>query len=396
MENKNGYLYALDGIRALALLLIFNFHLWQQSWITYKITICGKTILDFYIWQRFGYIAIDIFFVISGFGLFYPVAREMFGETAHISWKRFYIKRAKRILPGYYFMLIVLMIFPALSYGISGASPVSEIIKHYGLHALFLHIYNNSTSGTVISTAWTLGIEAAFYLVFPFIASIFRKKPAAAFAGMFVLEQGIRLYMAARLQLTLAVMNFPLAYIDIFGIGMLSAYFTVAARHKLKMDRLKVFMTVLSMLFISVIYYYAKWLSGAKTDGVDGAAYQRLLYRFILAWASAGLIFTSVYSVRLWSRVILGNKVFLFLSSISYSFFLWHQNINIFLKRFNIPHSDMNPVMNDRPAMIVYSILSLALSLAISIFSTYVIEKPFLKSGKQEWKGTKKWKNERK
>ncbi|MDD6484994.1 MAG: acyltransferase [Clostridiales bacterium] len=386
MKNKrkdsiDGYLYALDGIRAVSLLLIYIFHLWQQSWIFYRVQIGDKTLLDLTIWQRYGYIAIDIFFVISGFCLFYPIAREMFGECKHTTWKQFYIKRARRIIPGYYFVLIMLLIFPVFSYGVSASTPPGELLKHYGLHALFLHIYNNSTAGTTAGTAWTLGVEAAFYLVFPLAAAMFKKHPIGAFFALFALGQGTRLFIAANLELTQVAVDFPLGYADIFGAGMLSAYFTVMLRNRFDMKRTEGFMTVISVLLIMMIYFYTKWMGSAKLEGYDAQTYHRLLYRFILAWSAAALILTSVYSIPLWSRIILGNRVFVFLSSISYSFFLWHQNIHIMLKELNIPHSDMNPVMNDKKAMIGFSLLSITLSLAISVFSTYVIERPIAKYG---------------
>ena len=100
-KSISGYLPALDGLRAVSLILVFMFHNWQASWIAYKIALPnGKFLFDFEIFQRYGYIAIDSFFVLSGFALFYPVARAMFGESKEISWKEFYIKRARRILPA--------------------------------------------------------------------------------------------------------------------------------------------------------------------------------------------------------------------------------------------------------------------------------------------------------
>ena len=76
-----GYLYALDGMRAISLIFIVIFHTFQQSWIFYNLKISpDKYLFNFEIFQRYGYVAIDSFFVLSGFCLFYPIARSMFGE----------------------------------------------------------------------------------------------------------------------------------------------------------------------------------------------------------------------------------------------------------------------------------------------------------------------------
>ena len=90
-----GYLYALDGMRAISLIFIVIFHTFQQSWIFYNLKISpDKYLFNFEIFQRYGYVAIDSFFVLSGFCLFYPIARSMFGECEFRGWKNFFIKRA--------------------------------------------------------------------------------------------------------------------------------------------------------------------------------------------------------------------------------------------------------------------------------------------------------------
>lgn len=96
-----GYLYALDGMRAISLIFIVIFHTFQQSWIFYNLKISpDKYLFNFEIFQRYGYVAIDSFFVLSGFCLFYPIARSMFGECEFRGWKNFFIKRARRIYPS--------------------------------------------------------------------------------------------------------------------------------------------------------------------------------------------------------------------------------------------------------------------------------------------------------
>lgn len=57
-----GYLYALDGMRAISLIFIVIFHTFQQSWIFYNLKISpDKYLFNFEIFQRYGYVAIDFF-----------------------------------------------------------------------------------------------------------------------------------------------------------------------------------------------------------------------------------------------------------------------------------------------------------------------------------------------
>ena len=392
MENNKrentipGYLYALDGLRAVSLILIFIFHSWQASWITYKIALpSGRYLFDFEIFQRYGYIAIDSFFVLSGFGLFYPVARAIFGEGGKISWREFYIKRIRRIVPAYFLMLFILLLFPVLSYNIYNTKSISETFVHFFTHMTFTHIYNDLTAGSVISTAWTLGIEAAFYLVFPLIAEPFSKRPFWTFFIMFIIGQGSRIFTAGCLDLTSqAITSFPLLYTDIFGWGMLSAYCVVLARNTLKLqDTLKPFMTVISILSLVVVYFFIKWLSQFNMPDydTDASAAFRMIYRFIADGAFALFLFSTPFAYSFWHKKIWGNRFFIFLSTISYSFYLWHQNIHIFLKKINVPYTTHPPPMTDSSAMDGFVVLSIILSLLTAVISTYCIELPISRYG---------------
>ncbi len=376
----SAYLPVLDGLRAVCALLIFVFHDWQQTWLSAKFQIGGH-ILNLEPIQRYGYIAIDAFFVMSGFCLFYPTARSMFGECKKCTWKEFYIKRARRILPAYYLMLIILLIFPALSYTAYNVNSAADVAKHFGLHALFLHIYDPSAGGSVISTAWTLGIEAAFYAAFPFIDFVFRKKPAAVFAVMFAAAQALRLYTASAPNVGMYRMQNPLLYLDIFGAGMLSAYCVVYFRHKGAAGRdTRAALTIVSVLCLVCVYMYMLWMGSARIEGMDAQSYHRLLYRWIPAWLFALFIFSASYSAEKWQK-FWGNRFFVFMSGISYSFYLWHQNIHIALRKAHIPPTPAEPVMSDRPAMVIFALLSISISIAAAVISTYAVEKPIVRYG---------------
>lgn len=384
-ERIPGYIYALDGLRAVALIFIVMFHTWQQSWIFANIQLT-KTIklFDLEIIQRYGYIAIDIFFVLSGFCLFYPIARDMLGESKFTGWKQFFIKRARRIYPSYILMLALCLIFPALSYVVYDTNSAADVAKHFISHVFFVHTWNSKTLSSTISTAWTMGIEVQFYLLFPLICIPFRKKPVLTFLGMVIAGMGLRLWLVGNVNVSPMIMHAIMPeYLDVFGWGMICAYFVVYARNKLKcIGELKLYMTIISALFVLAAVGYIYWLRGAslpKEYSTD--VYFRFIYRGLFAMIIAGFIFTACFSYDFWQRKIWGNKFFIFLSSISYTVYLWHQNIYILLKKLNIPYSNANPVMNDRTAMEGMVFICITASIIIGVIVTKYIEGPIVKYG---------------
>lgn len=387
MDNRkkdiSGYLPILDGLRALSVIFIFIFHDWQQSWLTFVIPLSPtKNLFSLEIMQRYGYIAIDSFFVLSGFCLFYPVARAMFGECEKQSWKEFYKKRARRILPAYYVLLFLVLIFPPLSTS-TYTHDLPTILKQFGLHATFLHIFFPDTAGSIIGVAWMLGTEVWIYIVFPFIAEAFKKKPVLTCIGMVAISQVTRLYIAGFTDTATNVMSNPLGYLDVFGFGMVAAYFVVRTRNNVKnIGAAKIPLTVMSILSLVIVYMYTKFMGSLQIKDLnDVPTYFRLCTRWFADFFIAAFLYTGAFSAKIWSEKIMGNRFFVFMSGISYSFFLWHQNIHILLRKLNIPYTKAARPVDDRAAMEGYVVLSVVLSITIAVLSTYLIEKPIAKYG---------------
>ena len=385
-ERIPGYLYALDGLRAISLILILMYHTWQHSWIFYDFRLSANINLNgLVLFQRYGFVAIDAFFVLSGFCLFYPIARDMFGERPFGGWKDFFVKRLRRIYPSYVLMLVLLVIFPSLSWITNNISDPRGIARHFFSHLFFVHNLADDTLGSMISTAWTMPIEVQFYLIFPLLCIPFRKKPVATFCAMSLVGVGLRLALLCCTDISrLVIQAIPFCYLDVFGCGMISAYFVVYARNRLKNLRaIRVPMTLLSAACLAAGVGYTIWLSQMRLpQGVSGGdAYFRFLYRGLFAACMAGFLFTACFSCDFWEKKLWGNRFFVFLSSISYTVYLWHQNIYIFLKRFNIPYTTADPVMNDRAAMEGMVFLCLSASLIIGVLVTKYIEGPIVKYG---------------
>ena len=229
-----------------------------------------------------------------------------------------------------------------------------------------------------------MGIEVQFYLLFPLICIPFRKKPLLTFTGMFIFSHILRYVLLGTVNVSeMTIQAITPAYLDVFGWGMISAYFVVMARNKIKnIDKLKLCMTIMSALCIFIAIGYMYWIREARLpEGYNANVYFRFLYRTIFSAAIAGFIFTACFSYDFWEKKIWGNRFFVFLSGISYTVYLWHQNLYIFLKKINVPYSTQNPVMNDRPAMEGMVLICLTLSVVIGVVVTKYIETPIVKYG---------------
>ena len=109
--------------------------------------------------QRFGWIGVDLFFVLSG----YLIAGQLIGPLARgqaLSLSRFFWRRSLRILPAYLVVLAVYFFLPALREypTIPPAWKFLTFVQNLGLHG-----------GTAFSHAWSLCIEGQFYLLLPFL-----------------------------------------------------------------------------------------------------------------------------------------------------------------------------------------------------------------------------------
>lgn len=146
-------------------------------------------------WPSGGFVGVDIFFVISGFLITGLLLREQ-ERTGTISFKGFYKRRAKRILPA---SLLVLAVTLGASYFVFGAARFTSVLWDGLAAALFAGNWRFAAVGTdyfqadgpvsPIQHYWSLAVEEQFYFVWPWIMLLIfalvarRGKPGAARAG---------------------------------------------------------------------------------------------------------------------------------------------------------------------------------------------------------------------
>lgn len=153
---------ALDGLRAVAAVLVVFFHYGGPDWLQ-------------------GWAGVQMFFVLSGFLITTLMLREE-QRTGRISLKEFYLRRAFRILPVYYVVLLVTVVGSAL-FGTFTSNGIGPALKY------FLTFTNEFAAHSPYDQSWTLGIEQKFYLVWPLVAValgtvVLRRRAGAALLCM--------------------------------------------------------------------------------------------------------------------------------------------------------------------------------------------------------------------
>jgi peptidoglycan/LPS O-acetylase OafA/YrhL len=148
----------LDLLRALAIVVVVIYHAGIMGF-----PMPGRV-------HRWGWIGVDLFFVLSGYliggQLLAPLARG--GE---INLRRFFARRALRIMPAYFVILAIYIFLPMWR----------EYPEMYPWWKFLLSIQNIALhGGTAFSHAWSLAVEDQFYLTLPFILLLVNRWPRSA------------------------------------------------------------------------------------------------------------------------------------------------------------------------------------------------------------------------
>jgi peptidoglycan/LPS O-acetylase OafA/YrhL len=154
----------LDGVRAMACLIVIAYHVHYfvniKYGLIYEFGAAGRAVL------QSGWSGVTLFFVLSGFLLFMPYTKAMLFEKEWPSMRTFYLRRALRILPGYYVALFLLIL---LQY------PEYLHLDHLRQLTLFLTFLMDapSTYQHINGPFWTLAVEWQYYMLLPLLALAF-------------------------------------------------------------------------------------------------------------------------------------------------------------------------------------------------------------------------------
>ena len=152
----------LDGVRAIACFSVIFYHIHYFLSHSFDLNaIFGQFATSV---AMAGWSGVTLFFVLSGFLLFMPYAKALLFAQKWPSGRTFYLRRALRILPGYYISLCLLILFVHPEY------LQLDHLGNLGLFATFLMDSTPQTYQQINGPFWTLAIEWQYYMLLPLFA----------------------------------------------------------------------------------------------------------------------------------------------------------------------------------------------------------------------------------
>ena len=406
MGTERRWLPELDGLRVLMIGIVSWYHIWQQSWL---MPIPWGYSLDYLV--RSGYVWVDGTVLLSAFLLYRPYAAARTGGTPFPDVREFYRRRVRKILPGYYGILILTFFGICLPWRLY-YSP-QFMVKDLATHLTFTFpFFQDTYLITPLGAAcWTLAIEVQAYVLFPWIARASLKKPGMTFGILLAVCFGFRAWCLWSLDDFNLVVNQLINFLDVYVLGCCLAAGYERLRQREEENRLfrgsrwaatalflLAFWALLQMLRVqaaSSVYTgdrgAAGWISRLfqmKAPSSNYVIIQRnqMIYRPVYGLLFGTLILTAPFSLKL-LRKILGNPGTRFLAGISMNYYLAHQTVIVHMRRTGFPASvsESPNQAGEQPWQTQYTLLAFGLSLAAAILVTYLIEKPV-----QRWMDSKK------
>jgi peptidoglycan/LPS O-acetylase OafA/YrhL len=292
LKELEKYRPDIDGLRAIAILLVILYHFFPSL-------------------VPSGFIGVDIFFVISG----YLISKNIFNNLKKnkFSFLDFYRRRIRRIFPSLIIVLIFSLVF---SYALMLPNEFELFVEHLFYSATFLYnfilingfgYFEAETLTKPLLHLWSLSIEEQFYLIWPVILFfLWKRKNTNYFLFLFFfLSLFLFIFLSKNIN-----NSFYLPYCRFFELiaGSLIAYYEIF-KTKTNINRFKT-TGIIGFLIILISVYV-----------IDNNNF--FFGLVLLPVAGSSLIIFSNKNNFI-NKNILSNKLLVFIGLISYPLYLWH------------------------------------------------------------------------
>ena len=343
---KITYRPEIDGLRAIAVVAVILHHV--------QITIFGH--------QPFkgGYIGVDIFFVISGYLITSIILKELI-TTGTFSFKHFYERRIRRILPVLLFVMLGSLPFAWMYLFPNSFIDFSKsILYSLGFSSNFYFWYLGQQYGAESALlipflhTWSLSVEEQYYILFPVSLLITFKYFRKYLGIIFIFGFFTSLIIADWGSKINALFNFyvlPTRGWELLA-GSILAYFEIQKGQRSKNQTLNLVLPSVGLFLIghSILFF------NDKTFHPSFYTLSPIVGVSLIIWFS--------HKDELITK-ILSSKLFVGIGLISYSLYLWHYPILAF-----------DRISEFTSESIVKKFILGVLIISLSIFTYFFIERP--------------------
>ena len=343
------YIPSLDGIRALSVLAVIIYH-------------ANK------LWLPGGFLGVEVFFVISGYLITLLLLAES-EKSGTVSLKQFWLRRARRLLPALWVVVLGVVVFAALFQREILGTLRGDVIAalFYGFNWFQVWVgtsYFTSFEFVPLRHLWSLAVEEQFYLIWPVVMLVvakFGKRRLPIVSAVFVLiavalavytgvvyQPGVISTIADTPEQFMSLLGHSVSRVDYLFLGtitrssglLLGAALAIWWRPWLLQNSRAGESKLYDIVGFGglVALAFMMWRFNTVIEGTDGGTVgYDLLFRggfFLTDIASVALIAAAVHPG---SKVIargLSNPILVWLGRRSYGFYLFHWPVFQFYRRF--------------------------------------------------------------
>jgi peptidoglycan/LPS O-acetylase OafA/YrhL len=339
------YRRELDGVRAIAALMVMFFHFFQITTVHDSFTTLSKL-------AGFGQTGVSLFFVLSGF----LITRILiFTKDTPRFFYNFYVRRALRIFPLYYLFLAIYFCLIPLIYK-TPFPPLNLQIYYWIYLQDFAMTFNWKQAGP--AHFWSLAIEEHFYLFWPLLVYyLSNKRIAIAIATIIAVAFLVRVLLVKN---NYEVYYFTFCRMDELAIGALLALLEV--KNKLIGKNATRFLLLFIIIIIPTLIIWI-YFTGSGNPVLQVVKFTLIAFSY---FSIIGFVI-SIKETHLIKKFLQINPL-LFSGKISYGLYVFHPVC------FGLVYHFM-----ETSSTFLNFILSFAFTYLLATFSYYLFENKFLR-----------------